>query len=132
VSLPQIQSDWNAIESWGMLGFMADVFKLILWVILDLFRSRASLEAEIVALRQQLNVLRRKSARRPVFSAFDHLIFAGLYQIAPRITDCPCSKNLSGLGIGLPMQIATDARSRRGDNFFYAHRPNSAAKGRTI
>ena len=66
---------------------MADVFKLILWTIIDLFRSRASLEAEIVALRQQLNVLRRKSARRPVFSSLDRLVFAGLYQIAPRITD---------------------------------------------
>src|SRR5512137_2662053 len=70
-----------------MLRFMADVFRLILGAILDVFRSRASLEAEIVALRQQLNVLRRKSTRRPAFSAFDRLFFAGLYRIAPRITD---------------------------------------------
>jgi hypothetical protein len=64
---------------------MAEVFRLIFWAILDLFRSRASLEAEIVVLRQQLNVLRRKSARRPAFSAFDRLFFAGLYRIAPEI-----------------------------------------------
>jgi hypothetical protein len=68
-----------------MLRFMAEVFRLIVWAILDLFRSRASLEAEIVALRQQLNVLRRKSTRRPAFSAFDRLFFAGLYRIAPGI-----------------------------------------------
>jgi hypothetical protein len=70
-----------------MLRFMADVFKLILWTIVDLFRSRASLEAEIVALRQQLNVLRRNTVRRPAFSTLDRLIFAGLYQIAPGIID---------------------------------------------
>jgi hypothetical protein len=50
-----------------MLRFMADVFKLILRTIIDSFRSRASLEAEVVALRQQLNVLRRKTVRRPAF-----------------------------------------------------------------
>ena len=66
---------------------MAEVFRLILGTILDLFRSRASLEAEIVVLRQQLSVLRRKSARRQAFGAFDRLLFAGLYQIAPRVKD---------------------------------------------
>jgi hypothetical protein len=70
-----------------MLRFMVEVFRLILGTILDLFRSRASLEAEIVVLRQQLNVLRRKSARRLAFSAFDRLLLAGLYQIAPRVKD---------------------------------------------
>jgi hypothetical protein len=70
-----------------MLRVMAEVIKLILGAIPDLFRSRASLEVEVVALRQQLNVLRRKSARRPAFSAFDRLFFAGLYQIAPRVKD---------------------------------------------
>jgi hypothetical protein len=70
-----------------MLRFMADVFKLILRTIIDSFRSRASLEAEVVALRQQLNVRRRKTVRRPAFITLDRLIFAGLYQIAPRILD---------------------------------------------
>jgi hypothetical protein len=44
------------------------------------------LEAEIVALRHQLNVLRRKSPKRLAFSKFDRLIFAGLYRIAPGVT----------------------------------------------
>jgi hypothetical protein len=70
-----------------MFRFMAEVFRLIVGAILDLFRSRASLEAEIVALRQQLNVLRRKSAKRPAFSTFDRAFFAGLYRIAPGIKD---------------------------------------------
>ena len=51
-----------------MLPPMADVFKLICWTVIGLFRSRASLEAEILTLRQQLNVLQRKSPKRLAFS----------------------------------------------------------------
>jgi hypothetical protein len=47
-----------------MLSLMGEVLKLIWWAVIGLFRSRASLEAEIVALRHQLNVLRRKSPKR--------------------------------------------------------------------
>ncbi|WGJ15316.1 hypothetical protein QEV83_03250 [Methylocapsa sp. D3K7] len=63
------------------------MLKLIWWVVIGLFRSRASLEVEIVALRHQLNVLRRKSPKRLAFNNFDRLIFANLYRIAPRITN---------------------------------------------
>jgi len=38
-----------------------------------------------VALRHQLNVLRRKSTKRLAFSNFDRLISAGLYRIAPNV-----------------------------------------------
>ena len=68
-----------------MLRLMRDMLKLIWWAVIGLFRSRASLEAEIVALRHQLNVLRRKSTKRLAFSNFDRLIFAGLYRIAPNV-----------------------------------------------
>jgi hypothetical protein len=68
-----------------MLSLMGEVLKLIWWAVIGLFRSRASLEAEIVALRHQLNVLRRKSPKRLAFSKFDRLIFAGLYRIAPGV-----------------------------------------------
>ena len=68
-----------------MVWLMRDMLKLIWWVVIGLFRSRASLEAEIVALRHQLNVLRRKSTKRLAFSNFDRLIFAGLYRIAPNV-----------------------------------------------
>ena len=47
-----------------------------LCALIGLFRSRASLEAEILVLRHQLNVLRRKSQKRPTFGGFDRLIFA--------------------------------------------------------
>jgi hypothetical protein len=64
---------------------MGDLCKLIWWLFADLFRSRAAMEAEILVLRHQLNVLRRKSPRRVVFSGFDRMAFAGLYALAPII-----------------------------------------------
>jgi hypothetical protein len=39
---------------------MRDLFRLIGWTVVDLFRSRAALEAEIWTLRQQINGLRRR------------------------------------------------------------------------
>src|SRR3954467_7507542 len=66
---------------------MRALLNLIRWMLLGLFRSKTSLEAEILALRHQLNVLRRASPRRPVFSNFDRMIFVCLYRIAPRILD---------------------------------------------
>ena len=64
---------------------MGDLHKLIWWLFADLFRSRAAMEAEILVLRHQLNVLRRKSPRWVVFSGFDRMVFAGLYALAPSI-----------------------------------------------
>jgi hypothetical protein len=68
-----------------MLCFMGDILKLIWWVVTGLFRSRASLEAEILALRHQLNVLRRKAPKRLAFRTFDRLVFASLDRIAPGV-----------------------------------------------
>src|SRR5260370_35868676 len=66
---------------------MRDVFSLIWLALIGLFRSRASLQAEILTLRHQLNVLRRKSPQRPTFSGIDRLVFAGLYRLAPGVLD---------------------------------------------
>ena len=66
---------------------MVDVL-ILLWTALTcLFRSRARLEAEILVLRQQINVLRRKSPKRSVFRTFDRLVFVGLYRLAPGIIE---------------------------------------------
>src|SRR6476659_1960045 len=64
---------------------MRDLLNLIRLMLFGLFRSKTSLEAEILALRHQLNVLCRTSPR--VFSNFDRMIFVCLYRIAPRILD---------------------------------------------
>jgi hypothetical protein len=53
--------------------------------LIGFFRSQASLQAEILVLRHQLNVLRWKSPKRPTFANIDRLIFAGLYGLAPKV-----------------------------------------------
>jgi hypothetical protein len=53
---------------------MRDVCSLIWLALIGLFRSRASLQAEILTLRHQLNVLRRKSPQRLTFSSIDRLV----------------------------------------------------------
>jgi hypothetical protein len=60
-------------------------------------RQAGAPSREILALRHQLNVLRRTSPRRPVFSNFDRMIFVCLYRIAPRILDA-LTISLSGRG----------------------------------
>jgi transposase InsO family protein len=58
----------------------------LVWSVLVLsFRSRATLEAEILILRHQLNIQRRHLPKRLTFSAMDRLIFAGLYRLVPSI-----------------------------------------------
>jgi len=66
---------------------MRDVCSLICLALIGLFRSRASLQAEILTLRHQLNVLRRKSPQRLTFTSIDRLVFAGLYRLAPGVLD---------------------------------------------
>src|ERR1035438_3705796 len=66
---------------------MSDIFKLIWRAVAELFRSRASLEAEILTLRHQVNVLRRNSAKRPAFTNIDRLVFAALYRLVPRVVN---------------------------------------------
>jgi hypothetical protein len=56
-------------------------------MVVDLFRSRATLEAEIWTLRQQINVLRRTAPTKHAFSAIDRLIFVGLYWLFPKVRD---------------------------------------------
>jgi hypothetical protein len=48
------------------------------------FRSRAALELEIVALRHQVAVLRRRRPGRPKLTSVDRLLWVWLYQIWPR------------------------------------------------
>jgi hypothetical protein len=44
---------------------MTDLFKLILGILASRFKARATLEAENLILRQQVNVLRRRTPKRP-------------------------------------------------------------------
>ena len=51
------------------------------------FRSRASLELELVALRHQLTVLRRQRPRRLRLYSADRLLWVWLYRVWPRVLD---------------------------------------------
>src|SRR6202140_769358 len=66
---------------------MRDVFSLIWLALIGWFRSRASPQVEILTLRHQLSVLRRKSPQRLTFTSIDRLVFAGLYRLAPGVLD---------------------------------------------
>jgi transposase InsO family protein len=60
---------------------------MILGTVIDLLRSRATLYAEIVVLRQQINVLRRASSKRPPFISIDRLILGGVCRLFPKSYD---------------------------------------------
>ena len=66
---------------------MSDLFRLIWCGLIGLFRSRAALEAEILLLRHQLNILRRATPRRVALGSIDRLVFVGLYRLAPGVLE---------------------------------------------
>src|SRR3981189_1342502 len=64
---------------------MREACSLIWTALVGLFRSRASLAAETLVLRHQINILRRHSSKRQTFRTADRLVFAGLYRLAPTV-----------------------------------------------
>src|SRR2546427_11827241 len=66
---------------------MSDLCRLIWCGLIELFRPRCDLEAELLVLRHQLNVLRRKSPKRVALSSIDRLLLVGLYRLAPGVLD---------------------------------------------
>ncbi len=64
---------------------MREACSLIWTALAGVFRSRASLAAEILVLRHQINIQQRHWPKRQTFSATDRWIFAGLYRLAPTV-----------------------------------------------
>src|SRR6266436_1691411 len=60
---------------------MREACSLIWAALVRLFRSRASLVAEILVLRHQINIQRRHLPKRQTFSAMDRLIFCRVVSI---------------------------------------------------
>jgi transposase InsO family protein len=60
---------------------------LFLHVLVSPFRTRARLEAEIVMLRHQLNVLRRRVPSKPKLRVVDRLLFVWLHRLFPSVLD---------------------------------------------
>jgi transposase InsO family protein len=64
-----------------MIGFLI----LFLHVLISPFKTQARLEAEIVLLRHQLNVLRRRAPSKPKLTVADRLHFVRLYRLFPSV-----------------------------------------------
>src|SRR5665647_1669672 len=64
---------------------MAELLTFIFGVLASLFKSRAKLEAEILVLLQQINVLRRRAPKRPHLNNTDRFLFVWLYRWFPSI-----------------------------------------------
>ena len=64
---------------------MAGLVNLLLGYIWSCFQSHEGLKAEIVVLRHQLNVLRRKAPKRPKLSGSDRALFVWLCRFFPSI-----------------------------------------------
>ena len=62
---------------------MTDLFKLILGILASRFKARATLEAETLVLRQQVNMLRRRTPKRPHLNNTDRFLFVWLYRWFP-------------------------------------------------
>jgi hypothetical protein len=64
---------------------MIELLLLIFHIMASLFKPRAKLVAEILVLRQQLNVLRRQVSKRPQLSNTDRFLFVWLYRWFPSV-----------------------------------------------
>jgi transposase InsO family protein len=64
---------------------MVSFLSLVLHVLISPFKSRTRLEAEIILLRHQLNVLRRRTPPKPRLTVADRLIFVWLFRLFPSV-----------------------------------------------
>ena len=65
---------------------MVAVIRLIFALIVDLFRSRAALEAEVLVLRQQIIVLRRGKPARLSFRTVDRIVLSWVCRLVPSVS----------------------------------------------
>jgi hypothetical protein len=77
------EPDANRVMLWSMIQLL----RLLCGALIGLFRSNARREAEILVLRHQINVLRRKSSNRPALNNIDRLLFVLFSRLAPTTLD---------------------------------------------
>ena len=66
---------------------MMGIVRALWWIIGSRLKSRERLEAENLALRQQLNVVCRSARQRPRLRGSDRLLFVWLYRLWPCVLD---------------------------------------------
>jgi hypothetical protein len=64
---------------------MIAILGLLLHIVVSPFRTKARLEAEIILLRHQLNVLRGRVSSKPKLAVTDRLVFVWLYRLFPSV-----------------------------------------------
>jgi hypothetical protein len=64
---------------------MADLVRLLWEFVLDCLRSPEQLKAQNAVLRHQLNILRRKTPKRPKLFGSDRMLLVWLYRLFPGI-----------------------------------------------
>src|SRR4029434_3035457 len=64
-----------------MIAFLS----LLLHVVVSPLKTTARVEAEIIVLRHQLNVLRRRVPSKPKLAVADRLVFVWLYRLFPAV-----------------------------------------------
>src|SRR3979411_422285 len=64
-----------------MIAFLS----LLFHVVVSPFKTKARLEAEIIMLRHQLNVLRQRVPSKPKLTVADRLLFVWLYRLFPSV-----------------------------------------------
>ena len=70
-----------------MIRRMVAIAFLFIRMLCDCFKSRRRLEAEVLVLRHQLNVLRQRAPCRLYLRWADRALFIWLYRSCPRILD---------------------------------------------
>jgi hypothetical protein len=66
---------------------MISFLSLLVHVVISPFKAQAQLEAEILLLRHQLNVLRRQVSAKPKLTVVDRLLFVWLYRLFPSVVN---------------------------------------------
>jgi hypothetical protein len=95
-----------------------------LHVVVSPFKTKARLEAEIIMLRHQLTVLRRRFPSKPKLAVADRLLFVWLHRLFPlvlNVVTVSSQRRSSGgigqvsgcTGVGSRALVAVGQRSRR-------------------
>src|SRR4029077_5655356 len=71
----------DCLVCWAMIQALI----LFLHVLVSPFKTQARLEAEIVLLRHQLNVLRQRVPSKPRLTVADRLLFVWVYRLFPSV-----------------------------------------------
>jgi hypothetical protein len=65
--------------------WMIEFLSLVTHILVSPFKTRAQLEAEIILLRHQVNVLRRRLSPKPKLTVADRFLFVWLYRLFPSV-----------------------------------------------